>query len=63
MSDSNPYYHGSEEWHAYQSGISDTLARIATGCDCSEINEDHLIMLGEAYIAGVRSVRAGQGGS
>ena len=57
----NPYYSGTEEWHAYESGKADVHARIAAGHACGpDINEDHLRMMGDAYMAGVRAARTGQ---
>jgi hypothetical protein len=54
----NQYYHGTEEWHACESGRRDVQAMIALGREIGEDNEDHLVMLGQAYIAGVRAERA-----
>jgi hypothetical protein len=54
----NPYYHGTEECDAYLSGIRDTQARIDAGHALGPINEDHLVMLSQAYAAGVRAARA-----
>ena len=53
----NPYYQGTEEWHGFQSGVRDTQAWIAAGHVLGPINEDYLVMLGQAYIAGVRAER------
>ena len=55
--DGNPYYPHTEEWLAYQSGILDVVVRIDARQPISEINEDHLVMLGQAYVAGVRYQR------
>lgn len=61
MTKVNPYYAGTEEWHAFESGVADVTRRIANGYACDpDVNEDHLVMLGQAYIAGVRWMRAGQ---
>ena len=53
--DPNPYYQGTEEWHGYVSGVRDVQARIANGHVVDAINEDHLVMLGQAYCAGIRA--------
>lgn len=61
---SNPYYLDTEEWHAYESGVADVRTRIASGHVCGpDVNEDHLRMMGDAYMAGVRAARTGTASS
>jgi hypothetical protein len=54
----NPHYHGTEEWHAYESGVRDVQIRVMQGREIGEDNEDHLVMIGQAYLSGVRNERA-----
>lgn len=48
---------GTEEYEAYESGIRDTRARIKRGLIAGPTNEDHLIMIGQAYANAVRATR------
>jgi hypothetical protein len=57
----NPYYHGTEEWSAYESGCADTRLRLAAGKGYVSTNEDHLVMIGAAYMEGVRDTRLQSG--
>jgi hypothetical protein len=55
-----PYFHGTEEWDAFFSGLRDTQVRIAKGHVLGPVNEDHLVMIGQAYVAGIRAARTKQ---
>jgi hypothetical protein len=58
----NPHYQGTEEWHAWESGHCDTLQLMEDYPErfAAECNEDHLMMIAQAYAAGVRAARTGQ---
>lgn len=58
LNDVNPHFEGTEEWYAWESGKRDTQARIDKGLVHGECNEDHLVMIGQAYVAAVRAARA-----